>query len=84
MVEPKGTSPGRHANGFPGTDSPLHVDGFSARFTSVTRNALFTGAPLLADRGISTRFVWADDSPAFTNGAGHPKLAAWNYRPRIS
>jgi len=79
LVEPKGDVAGTALASFPGTDSPLHLEGFFQTLYQRYEERFVYGAPLLADRGISTRFIWADDSPAFSGGG--PSLS---YEPRIS
>ena len=71
LVESKGDRPGRPLKGFPPGDSPLRVEAFFKTLYRRYDERFVFGAPLLADRGITTRLEWAPDSPIFT-GAGIP------------
>lgn len=65
LVEPKGDQAGSIFQGFPLQDSPTHHAKFFQTLYQRYEERFVYGAPLLAERGITTRFEWAADSPAF-------------------
>ena len=64
LVEPKGDQAGSVYQGFPLQDSPMHHARFFQTLYQRYEERFVYGAPLLAERGITTRFEWAPESPA--------------------
>ncbi len=77
LVEPKGGSAGSIFAGFPHNHSALHHGKFFQTLYQRYEERFIYGAPLLAERGITTRFAWAPDSPAFDG-------AELDYVPRLA
>ncbi len=65
LVEPKGDKAGTVFSNFPSIDSPLRPERFFETLYRRYEERFVYGAPLLADRGITTRVEWAPASPAF-------------------
>lgn len=66
LIEPKGDQPGAVFPNFPPENSPLRLERFFQTLYQRYEERFVYGAPLLADRGITTRLEWAADSPVFT------------------
>lgn len=85
LVEPKGDKPGSIFAKFPPVESPLHLSRFFSTLYQRYDERFVFGAPLLADRGITTRYEWSPDSDLFTRTA--LKASTWpvlNFQPRLS
>ena len=82
MVEPKGNHPGSVFAGFPEAESPLQLSLFFKTLYQRYEERFVYGAPLLADRGITTRFAWDPESPVFLREAGSENWPALNFEPR--
>jgi hypothetical protein len=67
LVEPKGDDAGNVFEGFPALNSPLHHAKFFQTLYQRYEERFVYGAPLLAERGVTTRFEWAPESPVFEN-----------------
>eukprot|EP01037_Dinobryon_pediforme_P013344 gene13344-13458_t len=65
LVEPKGDLAGCVFQGFPAENSPMNHQRFFKTLYQRYEERFVIGAPLLAERGVTTRFEWAPDSPAF-------------------
>lgn len=81
LVEPQGPNPGSVFPDFPEASSGLHLSSFFDTLYRRYEERFVYGAPLLADRGITTRFVWDPESPAFADTRANrldfePRLAA--------
>jgi len=84
LIEPKGAQPGAVYGGFPANESPLHMSRFFSTLYQRYDERFVFGAPLLADRQITTRFQWSPGSPVFTRSA--PGATEWpspDYDPRL-
>lgn len=82
LVEPTGPTAGSAFDGFPELESELNLQKFFDTLYLRYEERFVYGAPLLADRGITTRYAWDPASPVLTgiNSEGIQKL---NYRPRV-
>jgi hypothetical protein len=69
FVEPKGAYPGSIFEKFPPQESPLHRARFFPTLYRRYDERFVLGAPLLADRGITTRREWSPDSPLITKSS---------------
>ena len=78
LVEPKGAEAGKAFKYFPMPDSPLHHQNFFNLLYQRYDERFVYGAPLLVERGITTRFEWAPESPAFAG------LENVDFVPRIA
>jgi hypothetical protein len=65
LVEPKGKHPGSIYEKFPSRESLLHHSQFFPTLYHRYDERFVLGAPLLADRGITTRREWSAASPLF-------------------
>jgi hypothetical protein len=65
LIEPKGITAGSIFPGFPPTDSPLQLPLFFQTLYQRYEERFVYGAPLLADRGLTTRLEWDQESPVF-------------------
>lgn len=65
LIEPKGVTAGSIFPGFPPTDSPLQLSLFFRTLYLRYEERFVYGAPLLADRGLTTRLEWDPESPVF-------------------
>jgi hypothetical protein len=84
LIEPKGAQPGAVYDGFPSNESPLHMSRFFSTLYQRYDERFVFGAPLLADRQITTRFQWSPESPVFTRSAS--EASEWpslDYDPRL-
>jgi hypothetical protein len=77
LVEPKGSEVGNVFQGFPAHDSPLHHAEFFRTLYRRYEERFVYGAPLFAERGITTRFEWAPESPALN-------VMEFEFVPRIA
>jgi hypothetical protein len=84
LVEPKGDQPGSVFAGFPDAESPLQLSLFFKSLYQRYEERFVYGAPLLADRGITTRLAWDPNSPVFQRGAGSENWPVLNFNPRLS
>ena len=77
-IEPKGEHAGSVFPNFPTAESPLHHQRFFRTLYQQYEDRFVYGAPLLAERGITRRFEWASESPAFaaTTLDFEPRIAA--------
>lgn len=66
LVEPKGDEAGSVFPGFPAPNSPLHHAKFFQTLYRRYEERFVYGAPLFAERGITTRFEWDPESPALS------------------
>jgi hypothetical protein len=64
LVEPKGDAAGNAFQEFPPLDSALHHAKFFQTLYRRYEERFDYGAPLLAERRITTRFEWAPESSA--------------------
>lgn len=80
LVEPRGDSAGSVYPEFPPVDSPLKLSTFFQTLYQRYEERFVYGAPLLADRGITTRLEWDQESPLFTD-ANKPEL---DFSPRLA
>ncbi len=67
IVEPKGEQAGSVFDGYPPLNDALHHARFFETLYRRYEERFVYGAPLLADRGITTRYEWAADSPALSD-----------------
>lgn len=85
LIEPKGDQAGRVFPGFPPDDSPLRLEPFFQTLYRRYEERFVYGAPLLADRGLTTRLQWDPESPVFTReelgAAAWPEL---DFEPRLA
>ncbi len=77
LVEPKGEDAGGVFAAFPSDSSPLHHSKFFQTLYQRYEERFIYGAPLLAERGITTRFEWANESPVF-------ETAELDFTPRLA
>lgn len=77
LVEPQGDAAGNVLQGFPPLDSALHHAKFFQTLYRRYEERFVYGAPLLAERGITTRFEWAPESPALSG-------MEFDYSPRTA
>lgn len=85
LIEPRGDRPGTTFMEFPSAESPLHLSTFFTTLYKRYDERFLLGAPLLADRGITTRFEWSPDLPIFARSS--PDASTWpkpDFEPRIS
>jgi len=85
LVEPRGTNAGGILDIFPPSGSPLHLSTFFKTLYQRYEERFVYGAPLLADRGITTRLEWDPDSPAFKHNV--PGTGVWpapDFEPRLA
>jgi hypothetical protein len=84
LIEPRGAQPGAVFQGFPPEDSSLRLERFFQTLYQRYEERFVYGAPLLADRGITSRLEWAPESPVFARteigAASWPEL---DFVPRI-
>jgi len=69
LIEPRGANAGGVIESFPPADSPLHLDDFFRTLYQRYEERFVYGAPLLEERGITTRMEWDPDSPVFVRDA---------------
>jgi hypothetical protein len=85
LIEPKGDEAGYVFPGFPPDDSPLRLEPFFQTLYQRYEERFVYGAPLLADRGLTTRLQWDPNSPVFTReelgAVAWPKL---DFEPRLA
>lgn len=85
MIEPKGDQAGSVYPDYPPADSPLRLETFFETLYQRYEERFVYGAPLLADRGVTTRYEWAPESPVFTRASGAssewPEL---DFAPRLA
>jgi hypothetical protein len=85
LIEPKGDQPGSIFPNFPPVESSLHLSRFFSTLYQRYEERFVFGAPLLADRGITTRFEWSPDSVLFTRSAlDASNWPALDFEPRLS
>ena len=77
LVEPRGREAGNVFPDFPPADSPLHHGKFFEAFYQRYEERFVNGAPLLADRSITTRFEWDPESSALEEFGK-------NFMPRVA
>lgn len=65
LIEPKGPEAGTVFPAFPPIDSPLQLTAFFQTLYRRYEERFIHGAPLLAERGITRRYEWDEDSPIF-------------------
>lgn len=85
LVEPRDPNSGSVLSSFPPSDSPLHLDNFFRTLYQRYEERFVYGAPLLKDRGITTRFEWDPKSPVFLRDS--PDAQEWpllDYNPRLA
>jgi hypothetical protein len=85
LVEPKGEQSGSVVTSFPLLESPLHLSKFFSTLYRRYDERFILGAPLLADRRITSRFEWASNSPVFARST--LSAATWpnfEFEARIS
>lgn len=84
MIEPKGKNAGSVFPNFPDANSPLHLSKFFDALYRRYEERFVLGAPLLADRRVTTRLEWSPMSPIFTrstlDAAQWPSL---DFTPRL-
>lgn len=83
MVEPKGDDSGSVFEGFPEAESPLKLSMFFKTLYQRYEERFVYGAPLLADRGITTRFAWDPESPLFHPEAGSKIWPTLDFEARL-
>lgn len=83
MVDPRGDHPGSVFTGFPQADSPLQLSAFFKTLYQRYEERFVYGAPLLAERGITTRFAWDPDSPVFRREGDSENWPTLNFEPRL-
>jgi hypothetical protein len=85
LIEPRGDQAGSVFPGFPPQDSPLRLEPFFQSLYQRYEERFVYGAPLLADRGLTTRVQWDPGSPVFTRAelgaATWPQL---DFEPRLA
>jgi hypothetical protein len=85
LVEPKGTSVGTVFPAFPPSESPLLLKDFFKTLYQRYEERFVYGAPLLAERGFTTRYEWDPASPVFSRDT--PESADWptlDYSPLLA
>jgi hypothetical protein len=85
LIEPKGDQAGHVFPGFPPDDSPLRLEPFFQTLYQRYEERFVYGAPLLADRGLTTRLQWDPNSSVFTREELGP--ATWpelDFEPRLA
>lgn len=85
LVGPREPNAGEVFGSFPPIDSPLHLDNFFRTLYQRYEERFIYGAPLLADRGFTSRFEWAPESPVFSRDA--PDAKNWpllDFEPRLA
>jgi hypothetical protein len=85
LIEPKGDQAGNVFPGFPPDDSALRLEPFFQTLYQRYEERFVYGAPLLADRGLTTRLQWDPDSSVFTRA--ELGAAAWpelDFEPRLA
>ncbi|MDA9505436.1 hypothetical protein XI09_12265 [Bradyrhizobium sp. CCBAU 11386] len=85
LIEPRGSEAGDVVSSFPPNESPLHLSQFFATLYRRYEERFVLGAPLLADRGITTRLDWDPDSPVFSRPM--PEAKDWpelDFEPRLA
>jgi len=84
LIEPRGPEAGSVIEAFPPSDSPLNLSDFFPTLYQRYEERFVYGAPLLADRGITTRLEWDPQSPVLVRDA--PNAAEWpelDFSPRL-
>lgn len=81
LIEPKGETAGSAFSAFPLVSSPLHQENFFRTLYQRYEERFVYGAPLLADRGTTTRLEWDPESPVFEQNEASPTL---DFVPRLS
>lgn len=85
LVEPKGINVGTVFPAFPPLGSPLLLKDFFKTLYQRYEERFVYGAPLLAERGFTTRYEWDPGSPIFKRDK--PESTNWpilDYSPRLS
>lgn len=85
LIEPKGAVAGNVVPDFPPADSPLQLGLFFQTLYQRYEERFVYGAPLLADRGLTTRLEWDPSSEIFARetlvSKDWPQL---DFRPRLT
>lgn len=85
LVDPRHETAGEVIPAFPPDDSPLQAERFFSTLYQQYEERFVIGAPLLAERGITSRLAWDPESPVFVpgllGGATPPTL---EFQPRLA
>jgi hypothetical protein len=73
LIEPRSPNAGAVVADFPPKDSPLHLSEFFRTLYQRYEERFVYGAPLLADRGVTTRLEWDPQSPVFSREGSESK-----------
>ncbi len=85
LIEPQGANAGSVLSIFPPKDCPLHLSDFFSTLYQRYEERFVYGAPLLADRGVTTRLEWDLESPVFARTV--PEAKDWpplDFDPRLA
>jgi len=85
LIEPKGAEAGTVFQAFPKSGSSLLLSSFFRTLYQRYEERFVLGAPLLAERGITPRYEWDEDSPIFLRDSA--EAASWpdlEYSPRLA
>jgi len=85
LIEPQGANAGSVLPIFPPKDCPLHLSDFFSTLYQRYEERFVYGAPLLADRGVTTRLEWDLESPVFARTV--PEAKDWpplDFDPRLA
>jgi hypothetical protein len=85
LIEPKGAVAGNVVPAFPPADSPLLLKSFFSTLYQRYEERFVYGAPLLADRGLTTRLQWDPLSEVFAREARLSKdWPPLDFSPRLA
>src|SRR6266536_3630725 len=85
LIEPQVANAGSVLPIFPPKDCPLHLSDFFSTLYQRYEERFVYGAPLLADRGVTTRLEWDLESPVFARTV--PEAKDWpplDFDPRLA
>jgi hypothetical protein len=85
LIEPRAPKAGEVIQSFPPFDSPLHLTDFFPTLYRRYEERFVYGAPLLADRGVTTRLEWDPESPVFLReGSEEKDWPPLDFSPRLA
>lgn len=85
LIEPRGPNAGGVIEAFPPLDSPLYLSDFFRTLYQRYEERFVYGAPLLADRGVTTRLEWDPESPVFLREGSEAKdWPQLDFSPRLA
>jgi hypothetical protein len=85
LVEPKGAGAGSVLEAFPEADSTVRMEQFFAALYQRYHERFVLGAPVLVDRGWTTRLHWDPNSPVFARAdLGAVDWPQLDFEPRLA